>query len=177
MDVVPVPGPSAAITALCASGFIQSQFLFYGFLPSRRAERRTVLGKLRDFPYLLVFYEAPHRVVETVEDLAETLGEHRRIAIARELTKLFESIHVCDLGRATRWIASDPNRVKGEFVLVVAGAEADRGEALADARRTLEILLPELPVKQAAQLAARITGARRNDVYRLALELKGEPDT
>lgn len=172
--VVPLPGPNAAITALSASGFFQPQFLFYGFLPSKRADRRAALESLRAIPYLLVLYEAPHRVLETLEDLAALLGERRRIVIARELTKLFESIHVCELGEAASWLGADPNRVKGEFVLIVEGAETERDDTLAEARRTLEILLEELPVKQAAQLASRITGARRNEVYRLALELKRE---
>jgi 16S rRNA (cytidine1402-2'-O)-methyltransferase len=176
LAVVPVPGANAAITALSASGFTRPQFLFYGFLPSRRAERRATLETLRTLPYLLVLYEAPHRVLESVEDLAAILGERRRIAIARELTKLFESVHVCGLGEAASWIAADPNRVKGEFVLIVEGAEdGERDDVLAEARRTLEILLEELPLKQAAQLAARITGARRNDVYQMALELRREP--
>jgi 16S rRNA (cytidine1402-2'-O)-methyltransferase len=175
LAVVPVPGPNAAITALSASGFVQPQFLFYGFLPSKRAERRAVLDSLRRIPYLLVLYEAPHRVVETLEDLAALFGEGRRIAVARELTKLFESIHVCELGAASSWIGAEPNRSKGEFVLIVEGAESERDDALADARRTLEILLEELPVKQAAQMASRITGVRRNELYRLALQLKREP--
>lgn len=172
--VVPVPGANAAITALSVSGFVQSQFLFYGFLPSKRSERRAVLESLRAVPYLLVLYEAPHRVLDTLEDLAALLGGERRVAIARELTKLFESIHVCVLGEAAAWLDADANRVKGEFVLIVEGAESGRDDALENARRTLEILLEELPVKQAAHLAARITGARRNEVYRLALELSGK---
>jgi 16S rRNA (cytidine1402-2'-O)-methyltransferase len=175
--VVPVPGANAAVTALSVSGFTQSQFLFCGFLPSRPAERRTALETLRTVPYLLVLYEAPHRVLESIEDLAAILGKGRRIAIARELTKVFESIHVCGLGEAATWIGADANRLKGEFVLIVEGAEqAERDEVLAQARRTLEILLEELPVKQAAQLAARISGARRNEVYRMALELKRDPE-
>jgi 16S rRNA (cytidine1402-2'-O)-methyltransferase len=172
--VVPVPGANAAITALSASGFVQPRFLFYGFLPSKRAERRAALESLRTTPYLLVLYEAPHRVLETLQDLAAVLGERRRIVIARELTKLFESMHVCELGGAASWVAADQNRVKGEFVLIVEAAEPERDDALAGARRALEILLEDLPVKQAARIAARITGARRNEVYRLALQLKGE---
>ena len=169
--VVPIPGPNAAAAALSASGLTGSHFLFYGFLAARPAERRRELEALADCPWLLVFYEAPHRVIETVTDLA-TLRGARRIVIAREMTKLFETIHTCDLAVAAAWLAEDPDRIKGEFVLIVEGAQADHDAELAEAKRTLEVLLEELPVKQAAALAAKITGARKNELYALALELK-----
>lgn len=170
--VVPVPGPNAAAAALSASGFSGPQFTFYGFLPAKTGERRKALQALSASSYMVVFYEAPHRIVETVADLAEIFGGARRIVIARELTKLFETVHVCELEAAPRWLAEDANRTKGEFVLIVEGAEVDPDAAMADGKRALEILLEELPVKQAAALAARITGARKNELYALALELK-----
>ena len=169
--VVPIPGPNAAAAALSASGLVGPHFLFYGFLPAKPGERRTEIESLADFPWMLVFYEAPHRVVETVTDLAALKGP-RRIVIAREMTKLFETIHACDLKDAASWLAADPDRIKGEFVLIVEGAQRDRDAELAQAKRTLEVLLEELPVKQAASLASRITGARKNELYALALELK-----
>ena len=172
--VVPIPGPTAAAAALSASGFAGPQFLFYGFLPAKAGERVKVLEALAAEPHLLVFYEAPHRVADTVADLAQVLGASRRLVIARELTKLFETIHACELGAAEAWLAADANRVKGEFVLIVEGADPDRDETLERGRHALEILLEELPVKQAAALAARITGARKNELYDLALELKRE---
>jgi 16S rRNA (cytidine1402-2'-O)-methyltransferase len=170
--VVPIPGPNAAAAALSASGLFDPHFMFYGFLPSRPSERRKALEGLKAVPCMLVFYEAPHRVVEAVEDLAAALGGTRRIVIARELTKLFESIHECDVGAAAEWLSGHPDRVKGEFVLIVEGAPPDQDAQAAQAQRTLEVLLEELPVKQAAALAAKLTGARKNELYALALELK-----
>ena len=172
--VVPVPGPTAAAAALSASGVTGPQFLFYGFLPARGGERRKTLEALAPSRYAVVFYEAPHRVVETVDDLAAIFGESRRLVIARELTKLFETIHVCALGVAVAWLSEDVNRTKGEFVLIVEGAPEDRDATLTRGRHALEILLGELPVKQAAALAARISGARKNELYELALQLKRE---
>lgn len=170
-DVVPIPGANAAAAALSASG-CDGRFLFCGFLSAKPAERRAALEEIALLPYALVFYEAPHRVVEAVDDLAKHLGGERRIVIARELTKLFESIHECALGDAGAWLAGHPDRVKGEFVLIVEGATKDADAEAAAAKRALEILLDELPVKQAAALAAKITGARKNDLYALALEMK-----
>jgi 16S rRNA (cytidine1402-2'-O)-methyltransferase len=170
--VVPIPGANAAAAALSASGLVGPQFLFLGFLPAKTGERRARLQALAASPYTLVLYEAPHRVLETVADLAELFGAGRRLVIARELTKLFESVHACALGEAAQWLAADANHVRGEFVLIVEGAPVDPDTALAQARHTLEVLLEELPVKQAASLAARITGARKNDLYDLALALR-----
>lgn len=168
--VVPLPGPCAAITALSASGLVDEHFLFYGFLPSKGGQRRQAIAALREQPAALVFYEAPHRVLETVADLAAGLGE-RTLVIARELTKLFESIHSCPLGEALTWLQADANRQRGEFVLIVSGAPAgaDDGEG----ERVLQLLLADgLPVKQAAKLASAITGAAKNALYDRALALK-----
>lgn len=171
--VIPIPGPNAAAAALSASGLTGPRFLFYGFLPAKAGERRNALDELAALPYMLVLYEAPHRIAETLADLAASFGDSRRIVIARELTKLFETIHACGLGEAAAWIIEDPNRLKGEFVLIVEGATEDRDAVMTGATHTLEVLLEELPVKQAAALAAKITGARKNDLYDLALSLKG----
>lgn len=170
--VVPIPGANAAAAALSASGIAQTHFLFYGFLPAKRAERLREIEALASAPWTLVFYEAPHRIVESVTDLAAKLGAARRIVIARELTKLFEAIHVCPLQEAALWMAAEPDRMRGEFVLLVDGAPPDTDAVRADAVRVLGILLEELPVRQAAALAARITGARKNDLYARALEMK-----
>jgi 16S rRNA (cytidine1402-2'-O)-methyltransferase len=169
--VVPLPGPSAVTTALSASGLLDEHFLFYGFLPNKGGQRRQAIEALREYPCALAFYEAPHRVLETVADLAAVLGE-RTLVIARELTKLFESIHSGPLTAALDWLKEDPNRQRGEFVLLVSGAPAgaDDGEG----ERVLKLLLAEgLPVKQAAKLAAAITGAAKNALYDRALVLKG----
>jgi len=173
--VVPVPGPSAAAAAVSASGLAEPRFLFYGFLPAKAGERRRALETLAPLPYLLVFYEAPHRVLETVRDLASVLPGERRIVIARELTKLFEAIDVLPLAGAERWLGEDANRLKGEFVLIVEGARSTDIDQT-EATRVLDVLLEALPVKQAAALASRISGARKNDLYALALERKARKD-
>ena len=169
--VVPVPGPNAAIAALSVCGFGAPHHLFYGFLPARAAARRRELSALAPLPYTLVFHEAPHRVEECVSDLCAVLGEARRIVIARELTKLFESVHACTLGEAGAWLAGDPDRRKGEFVLIVEGA-AGTAAAETTGKRILEALLDALPLRQAVDLAARITGERKNELYRLALAMR-----
>jgi 16S rRNA (cytidine1402-2'-O)-methyltransferase len=174
--VCPIPGANAAIAALSAAGLSAPHFLFYGFLPVKAAARRSALAALRGLPHALVFYEAPHRVAECVADLAETLGGEREIVIARELTKLFETIHSCSLGEAEIWLAADSNRQRGEFVLIVSGAPDQKQEGLpAEAERVLRLLLAELPLKQAAALAAAITGARKNELYDRALALRDSP--
>lgn len=172
--VSPIPGPNAAIAALSASGLEAPHFLFYGFLPARHGERLKAVQSLAAHPYTLVFYEAPHRVVECIRDLCEALGGSRRIVIARELTKRFETMHACTLADAAQWLEADANHVRGEFVLLVSGATAANQTDEAESRRVLEVLLAELPVKQAVALATRLTGGRRNELYELALTLKGE---
>lgn len=169
--VIPVPGASAAVAALSASGLATPHFLFYGFLPNKSAARRTALQVLAEHPYTLVFYEAPHRILDCVEDLHAVFGDEREIVFARELTKLFESIHRCKLGEAMDWLNSDPNNQRGEFVLLVSGAQKQAGLD-AEAERILKLLLKDLPLKQAVQLAAEITGVARNDLYQHALSLK-----
>ena len=170
--VVPIPGPNAAVTALSVAGMSAPQFLFHGFLPPRAGERRRALAQVAALPYALIFYEAPHRVSACIADLRATLGGERRITIARELTKIYESIHRCTLADAEVWLAGDPDRSRGEFVLIVEGAQPSTRETDDGARRTLEILLDELPLKQAVTLAAKLTGGKRNELYKLALELK-----
>ena len=169
--VVPLPGACAAVTALSASGLAEAHFLFYGFLPARAKQREEALRELSALPYALVFYEAPHRILEAVASLALVLGAGRTVVLARELTKIYETIHSCPLGEAHDWLLADANRQRGEFVLLVSGApEAeDDGEG----ERVLKLLLDEgLPVKQAAKLAHSITGAAKNAMYELALSLK-----
>ena len=169
--VVPLPGACAATTALSAAGLLDEHFLFYGFLPAKAGQRRQALEGLRATQAALVFYEAPHRVLETVADMAEVFGE-RTLVIARELTKLFETVHSLPLAAALAWLKEDSNRQRGEFVLIVSGApdEADSGEG----ERVLKLLLAEgLPTKQAAKLASAITGSPKKALYDLALALKG----
>jgi 16S rRNA (cytidine1402-2'-O)-methyltransferase len=171
--VVPVPGASALTAAMSASG-VAGPFAFLGFLPAKPSQRRKMIEAWRTFGHAMVLYEAPHRIVECVDDLASVLGEARRVVIARELTKLFESIHACALGEARAWLEGDANRQRGEFVLVVAGAPAAADADAASRDRVLRALLAELPLSQAVKLAAEITGGRRNELYDRALELDRE---
>lgn len=170
--VIPIPGASAVVAALSASGLTKPHALFYGFLPNKSAARRTVLQELIDHPYTLVFYEAPHRILESVADLQAVFGDEREIVLAREITKLFENIHRCTLGEAMAWLNSDPNNQRGEFVVLVAGAEAKPDGLSSEVEKTLLLLLEELPLKQAVQLAVKITGANKNELYQRALEIK-----
>lgn len=175
--VVPLPGACAAVTALSASGATAPHWLFYGFLPTKAKQRAEALRELAALPMALVFYEAPHRIVEAVGALAQAFGSERRIVIARELTKLFETIHACPLGDAGAWLAADANRQKGEFVLIVDAPEAGSGsgDGEAEAVRVLKLLLDDgLPVKQAAKLASAITGAAKNALYERALALRDD---
>jgi len=176
LRVIPIPGANAAIAALSAAGLSESHFMFYGFLPNKSAARRSELQTLISNPCALVFYEAPHRILECVVDLCAVLGGERRIVLAREITKLFETIHACPLHEAEAWLLSDSNQQRGEFVVMVSGAVAQPGlppETLA----TLSKLLEELPLKQAVQLAAKITGANRNELYQQALQIKSQAES
>jgi 16S rRNA (cytidine1402-2'-O)-methyltransferase len=174
VPIVPIPGASAVAAALSVSG-LDGPWLFVGFLPARASARRKALDDLRPLPCALVFYEAPHRIEECVADLLARLGGERRLLIARELTKRFEQIHQCTLADAPAWLAADDDHRRGEFVLVVSAPAAVESDDEREARQVLEILLEELPVRQAAQLAARITGGRKNTLYDLALNMKQEP--
>jgi 16S rRNA (cytidine1402-2'-O)-methyltransferase len=145
--------------------------LFYGFLPNKSAARRTALQALSSHPYTLVFYEAPHRILECVADLCAVLGGDRQIVLAREITKLFETIHACRLSETEAWLLSDSNQQRGEFVVLVSGAELQPGLP-AETLNTLSLLLEELPLKQAVQLAAKISGANRSELYQNALQMK-----
>lgn len=172
LRVIPIPGASAAVAALSASGLDAPHFLFYGFLPNKSAARRTAMQELIAHPYTLVFYEAPHRIVECVADMHAVLGGERQIVLAREVTKLFETIHSCKLSEAQEWLLSDANQQRGEFVVLVSAAPPAEGLS-AQTLGTLKLLLEDLPLKQAVQLATKITGANRSELYQLALELKG----
>lgn len=173
---VPVPGASALTAALSVAG-VAGPFAFVGFLPPKSAARRAALEPWRTFAHALVFYEAPHRVLECVDDLAAVLGVDREVFIARELTKLHEQTHACALGGARAWLEADPNRQRGEFVLVVSPPAVPVDAPAEHAERVLRALLAELPLSQAVQLAAAITGERRNALYDLALTLARDAAT
>ena len=166
--VSPLPGPSAAAAAFSAAGFAADRFLFAGFLPATAAARRKALEEL-DLPYPVVIYEAPHRIVEALEDLAARFGPEREIVIGRELTKKFEEVVRLPLAQAPAWIGGQPRRIQGEFVLVLAPGEPKTG-TVKDAERALGVLLEEFSPSDAARLAARITGVSKRILYRKALE-------
>jgi 16S rRNA (cytidine1402-2'-O)-methyltransferase len=166
--VSPVPGPSAAAAALSVSGFAAPQFLFAGFLPAAVAARRKAIAAL-EVPWPVVIYEAPHRIAATLQDLKERFGDSRELVVARELTKRFEEVARLTLGEAPAWLRERPERALGEFVLVLAPGSAERRTAL-EPEKVLEVLLEALAPSEAARLAARITGAPRNLLYRKALE-------
>ena len=171
--VVPLPGASAITTALSVAGDWAATFTFLGFMPSKTKQRAAFLQPLVNQTRAMVFYEAPHRIGETVQALADAFGGARRILIARELTKLHESLHVCTLAEGPTWLAVDANRQRGEFVLVVEGATPEQGSDDATAHDALlALLLEEIPVSGAARVAAAITGASRHALYARALELK-----
>ena len=175
IKVVPIPGVSAVVAALSASGITQNGFYFHGFLPASGAARRKQLEVLKAQTVTLVFYEAPHRIIESVEDVAKVLGENRQITFCRELTKTFETIYSCPASRASAWLQADANQQRGEFVLLVEAELPQESLEISDeAKRILKCLLAELPLKQAAKLAAEITNEKKNALYDLALTLKQE---
>lgn len=174
LQVVPVPGACAAIAALSAAGLPSDRFIFEGFLPAKANARRERLAALALEPRTLIFYEAPHRIAECLADMADALGPERRVTLAREITKTFETIRQLPLGEMRDWVAADANQQRGESVLVLEGAPA-RTEAAdwTEADRVLGILMAELAPRQAAALAAQITGLKKNALYERALAAKG----
>lgn len=169
--VVPVPGACAAIAALSASGLTVNRFSFEGFPPAKHVSRIKQFQALEQDERTLVFYVSCHRVLDTLNDMATVFGHQREVTFARELTKAFETIRKTTLGELCEWVAADSNQVKGEIVIVIAGAVKEPSEfPLQDA--ILSALVEELPVKQAAQITAKITGSSKNDLYKQALKIK-----
>jgi 16S rRNA (cytidine1402-2'-O)-methyltransferase len=173
VKVVPIPGACAVIAALSATGIMQNGFLFHGFLPASGAARRKTLEVLKSQTVTLVFYEAPHRIIDSIVDMSAVLGVERRITFARELTKTFETIYSCNLGEAEAWLQADTNQQRGEFVLLVEAAAINEAEEIPiEVVRVLKLLLAELPLKQAVKLATEITHEKKNVLYEFALQLK-----
>jgi 16S rRNA (cytidine1402-2'-O)-methyltransferase len=173
IKVTPIPGPTAAITALSASGLPTDRFAFEGFLPSKSSARKKALVELSQEARTLIFYEAPHRLNEVLLDMAEVLGAERRASIGRELTKRFETMYYGTLAELAERSTKDPDMTRGELVIVVAGLIAAEAPPLSiDADKVLKTLLEELPVAQAAKLAARMTGEKRSVLYERALQLQ-----
>jgi 16S rRNA (cytidine1402-2'-O)-methyltransferase len=171
LPVVAVPGPSAAIAALSISGLATDSFLFAGFLPAREEARKHRLQELAAEPRTVILYESTHRIVDTLRALAQELGD-RRVCLARELTKLFEESRTAKAAELLAWMRADENRQRGEFVLVVEGADpAAAGPR--EAERILRVLLKELGASKAAKLAAELTGLPRKELWATAVRLGG----
>jgi 16S rRNA (cytidine1402-2'-O)-methyltransferase len=172
IEVIAVPGPCAAIAALSVAALPAARFAFEGFLPARPTARREVLRAIAGEARTLVFYEAPHRLRESLDDLAGIFGAERPAAVARELTKRFETVYRGTLGTLAQQAASDADMSRGEIVLVVQGAASETSVDDAEAERVLDILLEAMPVSQAARIAAQITGRARKELYERALRLR-----
>jgi 16S rRNA (cytidine1402-2'-O)-methyltransferase len=178
-DVVPIPGPNAAIAAVSAAGIAAERFAFLGFLPTAAKARRELLAAFGSLPIALVVYEAPHRIAATLAELRAVLGGERTLVVARELTKKFETIARMRLDEASAWLGADPNRERGEFVLVIdqpiAARPADNVIA-PDVGRWLQALVTELPPARAARVAAAATGLPREILYARARAAKASDD-
>lgn len=174
--VVPVPGPSAVTAALSVSGLPVNRFAFQGFPPARPAGRRRLFAGLVHDPYTLVFYEAPHRIRDSLEDMRTVFGGERPAAVCRELTKTWESVATGTLDSLCDWLDASSDNRRGEFVVLVGGAEGpdedEEQRQKARAEQVLRILLDDLPVSQAVALAVRLTGLKKNHLYSMALALK-----
>ena len=177
VPVIPVPGACAVIAAICAAGLPSDSFLFEGFLPQKKSARVDVLSARADEVATLVYYEAPRRLTNTLEDMAQVFGDDRVVVIARELTKLHEQIVSGTIARIIEQVAADDNLQRGECVLLVKGCEPEKAEELSsDVCNIMRILMAELPIKQAAKLASEITGERKNSLYSWALENQSDND-
>lgn len=171
VQVIALPGPCAAVTALSAAGLPTDRFAFEGFLPAKEKARLDKIENLKDEPRTLVFYESPRRLLDSVAALVAVLGDDRRIVVARELTKTFETIHSLPAAEMLAWLQQDSNRSRGEIVLMVAGYRPDSDDELsAEVLRTLALLRGELPLKKAAALTAEIHGVKKNALYKYGLE-------
>jgi 16S rRNA (cytidine1402-2'-O)-methyltransferase len=172
LTVVPLPGPCAAITALCAAGLATDRFKFEGFLPVKAMAKQQALQRLLTETSTSVFYESPRRVADTVKLIVAELGENRQMVVAKELTKAFETFYSGSAQACLTWLEADAKHQRGEFVLMIAGEKQDQTEVSADALNLLKLLVKELPLKKAAAVTAEQYGLKKNHLYQLGLELK-----
>lgn len=170
IPVVPIPGPCALITALCAAGVACDSFVFSGFLPAKQQTRKIKLQSLQQEPHTLIFYESTHRILESLNDIAEVFGPESNLVLAKELTKAFERFVIGTVHEVKHWLLADAAHTKGEFVLIIPPRpeppKQDGNEQL------LQILLEELPLKQAVTIACKLSKANKNELYDIALQLK-----
>ncbi|ARD10541.1 MULTISPECIES: 16S rRNA (cytidine(1402)-2'-O)-methyltransferase [Pseudomonas] len=176
VPVVPVPGACALIAALSAAGLPSDRFIFEGFLPAKAAGRKAKLERVKEEPRTLIYYEAPHRILECLQDMEQVFGADRQALLAREITKTFETLKGLPLGELRAFVEADSNQQRGECVVLIAGWTPPEDEDVIgeEARRILDLLLAEMPLKRAATLAAEITGVRKNLLYQVALEKQKE---
>ena len=169
--VVPLPGACAAITALCASGIASDRFCFEGFLPAKSKARKDKLENIAEEDRTLIFYESTHRILDTLEDMQAVLGEERYIVLAREMTKTWETITGNTIKNLREWLLEDPNRTKGEMVLIVEGKpKSDNNDEISpQAVKALELIAEELPLKKAAAIVAELYGYKKNALYQFGL--------
>ncbi|KEY91085.1 ribosomal RNA small subunit methyltransferase I [Candidatus Photodesmus blepharus] len=168
--VVPLPGACAAITALSASGLPSDRFSFEGFIPIKRKSRRDKFFQIAKVNRTCIFYESPHRIIQSLEDMLDILGSKREVVLARELTKIFETIQSMPLGQLIEWINKDLNQQRGEMVLLIRGYSSSNDYLGNEAIRILTILNQELPLKKAAAIAAKICDSKKNALYQWGLE-------
>lgn len=171
IQVCPIPGACAVIAALSASGLPTDQFLFAGFIPAKTQQRVKFLKSFSAQNCTLVFYESSHRIQESLRDCAEVFGD-RSATMARELTKKFETIRSATFKELQQWVSEDENQRKGEFVLIVEGIDKNQDEDEQALDKTLSVLLKDLPVSQAVELAVKLLGVKKNKAYKRALELE-----
>lgn len=176
LTIVPIPGVSAVTTALSAAGIESGTWLFHGFLPPKAGARKAQLQALAAVPSALVFYEAPHRIEETLADMAAVLDDSRAVTLARELTKRFETIVTLPLRDVPAWLAADSNNVRGEFVVIVHPPAEAAAMVDAEAMRILDVLLGDLPPTLAAKLTSKITGRSKAELYKMTLALKPQTE-
>ncbi|HIC45544.1 MAG TPA: 16S rRNA (cytidine(1402)-2'-O)-methyltransferase [Methylophaga aminisulfidivorans] len=170
--VIPIPGCCALITALSASGLASDRFSFEGFLPAKSSARKQLMESLKSDARTLIFYESPRRLLAALEDAVLIFGEQRQACLARELTKLHETIETRPLIDLIDWVKADDNQQRGECVLLIEGSQNEATADEQEVSRLLKILLTELPVKKAAAMVANITGGSKNEAYQLALKLQ-----
>jgi 16S rRNA (cytidine1402-2'-O)-methyltransferase len=170
VQVQAIPGPCAFVTALSASGLPTDRFLFEGFLPAKGGARRKRLESLADNSETLIFYESPHRIEACLVDMAAAFSPERSAVIARELTKTFETYNTGSLAQLIECVQTDANQQRGEMVVLVAGAEQVEAEIGSEVERLMQLLVPRMPLKEAAAVGADYFGLKKNQLYRWALE-------
>ncbi|MGS2718990.1 16S rRNA (cytidine(1402)-2'-O)-methyltransferase [Paraglaciecola aestuariivivens] len=171
VKVVPLPGPCAAITALCAAGLATDKFIFSGFLPVKAQAKQQALQTLLAESKTSVFYESPRRILDTVKAIVEELGPERELVLAKELTKTFETFYSGSSLACVNWLEADANHQRGEFVLMIAGKKADQNTVSSEALQLLTLLMAELPLKKAAAITAQQFGLKKNQLYQLGLSM------